>query len=250
MNVRLPMLPGRRGRAVLVDCGDHARGERRDARRCSAGSGLALRSWDGFSSLPPEPGEPDRRRRGRRAAGVGRQGARRERDRRGGEAHRRSRRVGRQAADPRRRRRRGHGSATTRGWRSSATRRARSARPTISRASPRSGFAARRCRASRRCRSFTLRTRARGAASGTEVAVEGGALGVVNEVGDARRHVDRGRRPLLQPARAPEVPEVGLRGVGADLAHRHAACAVLSRGRFHPDERRRETCCSARRCRR
>ena len=58
--------------------------------------------------------------------------------------------------------------------------------------------------------------------------------------GDARRHVDRGGGPLLQPAGAPQVPEVRRRRVGAGLAHRHAAGALLSGGRLHADERRAE----------
>ena len=54
----------------------------------------------------------------------------------------------------------------------------------------------------------------------------------------AGRHVDRGRRRLLQPAGAAEVPEVGRRRVGAGLAARDAAGARLPGGRVHADERR------------
>ena len=55
---------------------------------------------------------------------------------------------------------------------------------------------------------FRLRTRARGAPSGTEIRVNGGVDRVGRRSGRAGGHADRGRRPLLQPAGAAQVPEV------------------------------------------
>ena len=69
-----------------------------------------------------------------------------------------------------------------RGSRSSATRRARSTAPAISRRSGRSASAARRCRRSRRCR-ISCCGRARGQQSGTEIRVNGGTIASVVEVG-------------------------------------------------------------------
>ena len=98
------------------------------------------------------PGQPDRRRRGRRAAGLGRQGTRRERDRCRRHAHQRHHRVRRQEAHRRRRRRRG----MTRGRRGAGRRAARDEQDP-QRGGPRgdsrrSGSAARRCRRLRRSR--------------------------------------------------------------------------------------------------
>jgi DNA mismatch repair protein MutL len=55
---------------------------------------------------------------------------------------------------------------------------------------------------------LTLRTRARGALGGTEIRVNGGVTSGIREVG-APEGTRRGGRPLLQPARAAQVPEVG-----------------------------------------
>ena len=164
---------------------------------------------------PPRrrPRQPDRGWRGRRAAGLRRQGAGRERHRR-----RRAPRLRFTSSSAARSR---SASRTTakgwsrrmRGWRSSATRRARSGAPTIWRPSRRSGFAARRCRRSRRCRTSCC---ARGRAAsrrGTEIRVNGGAVASVDRGRRAGGHADRGRRPVLQPAGAPEVPEVRRRRV-------------------------------------
>ena len=76
---------------------------------------------------------------------------------------------------------------------------------------------------------FTLRTRARGTESGTEVRVNGGVTGAVMDAGDAGRHAHRRRGPVLQPAGPPEVPEVRCRRNGPGLAHRHPAGAGCSR---------------------
>ena len=54
----------------------------------------------------------------------------------------------------------------------------------------------------------------------------------------ARRHVHRGRRPVLQPAGAAQVPEVRHGGDHADLAARDADGARLSGGRVHRHQRR------------
>ncbi len=48
----------------------------------------------------------------------------------------------------------------------------------------------------------------------------------------------RSRRPLLQPAGPPEVPEVRRGRVGAGVPHGHAARAGVPRGRFGADQRR------------
>ena len=193
MNVPLPHFPGGRGRAVLVGA----------RASCSSISGVMLwmfrRHGLAVNRDPPAAagaGQSDRGRRGRRAAGVGRQGARRERGRCRRAPHRaspsssaaRSSIVGR-------RRRRGDERARMRSWRSSGTRPARSAARPISRRFRRSGFAARRCRRSRRCRSFRLRTRAarragrdrdsrRGRRGSSSVSEVGAPEGTLVEVGD------------------------------------------------------------------
>ena len=124
-----------------------------------------------------------------------------------------------------------------RGCASSGTRPARSAAPTISAPSSRSGFAARRCRPSRRCR-ISGCARGRGAAtSGTEIRVNagiiesvveaGGPEGTMVEVADVFYNLPARRKFLKSDAR---------RG-GAGVADRHAAGAVLSRGRLHADQR-------------
>ncbi len=65
--------------------------------------------------------------------------------------------------------------------------------------------------------------------------------------GRARGHGHRGRGPVLQPAGAPEVPQVRHRRVVADLAARHADGARVSRGRVLADERWSRACSSVRR---
>ena len=189
MNVRCRMLPGGERRAVLVDHRDHGRDQRGDAGALPP-QALDLSRHGQDSSAPARPRQPDCRRRGRRAAGVGHQGAGRELDRCRRASHRDHRRARRQEADSRRRRRRGDGRRRMRGWPSSAMRRARSAVPTTSSGSPRSASAARRCRASRRSRISRCGRRARGADSGTEVRVNGGA----RRVGDGSRDAGRHRR--------------------------------------------------------
>ena len=77
---------------------------------------------------------------------------------------------------------------------------------------------------------FTLRTRQRDATGGVEVAVDGGAPASVREVGAPAGTVGRSPRPVLQPAGAAQVPEVGRGGDGAGHAGRDADGAVL-RGR-------------------
>ena len=75
---------------------------------------------------------------------------------------------------------------------------------------------------------FRLRTRARGALSGTELRIEAGTHGRRPGGRRAGRHARRGRRSVLQSAGAAEVPEGRHRRVRADLAARHAARARLS----------------------
>ena len=94
----------------------------------------------------------DRGRRGDRAAGVGGQGAGRQRDRRGGELGRDRGRRGRPRADPGVRRRLRDERRRTRCWRWSATPRPSCARSTICGGSRAWGSAARRCRRSPACR--------------------------------------------------------------------------------------------------
>ena len=72
---------------------------------------------------------------------------------------------------------------------------------------------------------FTLRTRARGEQSGSEIRVHAGTVASMVEAGGAGGHARRRRGGVLQPARAPEVPEVRPGRVRARLAHRHAARA-------------------------
>ena len=56
---------------------------------------------------------------------------------------------------------------------------------------------------------LTLRTRARGAMTGTEIKVHGGVDRVGHRGGRAGRHPHRRRGSVLQPAGATQVPEVG-----------------------------------------
>ncbi len=84
---------------------------------------------------------------------------------------------------------------------------------------------------------FVLRTRARGRDSGTEVRVNGGLVASIAEVAAAEGHGDRGQRPLLQPAGAPEVPQGRRCRVSAGVAHHHAAGAGVSRNRVFADQR-------------
>ena len=136
---------------------------------------LDLACMGKITRLPRRSRQPDRRRRGRRAPGLGRQGTGRERHRR--------RRATRMAihvelGGKKQVRVEDDGEGMDAGGcaagASSATRRARSAGPTIWPRSRRSGSAARRCRRSRRCR-ISCCGRGRAAQpSGTEIRVNGG----------------------------------------------------------------------------
>ena len=66
----------------------------------------------------------------------------------------------------------------------------------------RSASAARRCPASRRSRTSCCARARAGSATGTEIRVNGGTVASVREVGAPGGHLHRGRRPVLQPARA------------------------------------------------
>ena len=63
-------------------------------------------------------------------------------------------------------------------------------------------------------------------------------------------HHRRGRRPVLQPAGAAEVPQVGRGRDHAGVAHGDAAGAGVPGGRLHADERAAACSCGARRPRR
>ena len=53
---------------------------------------------------------------------------------------------------------------------------------------------------------FIMKTRRRGEIAGTEIRVNGGAVAPCTR--SARRgHINRSRRPVLQPAGAPKIPE-------------------------------------------
>ena len=142
-----------------------------------------------FHSSPARPRQPDCRRRSRRAARLGRQGAGRERDRRRRAAHRDSRRARRQEAGPRRRRWRGDGA----GGRAAGDRAARDEQDPARRRPrgdpharlPRRGAA----RRSRRCRTSCCGRARAGSTSGTEIRVNGGAVASV----DGGRRAPRAR---------------------------------------------------------
>ncbi len=124
------------------------------------------------------PDQPDRRRRGRRAAGVGAEGAPRERARLRRDADRRRPRGRRHRAHSRGRQRRAASSARSSHSRSRGTRRRSSRAPTISRRSPRWAFAARRWRRSARCRASRSRRAPPGKPHAWRIEVEGGVAGV------------------------------------------------------------------------
>ena len=125
-----------------------------------------------------------------------------------------------------------------RGWRSSGTLRARSRVRTTSVRFARWGSGARRCPASRRFRASSFVRALRGSDSRHRGPCRGRGDRVGARGRRAGGHVHRGRRPILQPAGAAEVPQVGSGGVIADLAARDADGARLSGGRLHADERR------------
>ena len=145
---------------------------------------------------------------------------------------------------------------TATGWsrrmpacRSSGMRPARSGAPTISRAIATLGFRGEAIPSIASVSHFRLRTRPRGADSATEIRVNGGAVESVVESRRAGRHARRGGRSVLQPARAPEVPEVRRgrvrrRSRGWSRSSRSAIPRSGSRS-----SARAGACCSARRWR-
>ena len=148
----------------------------------------------------------DRRRRGRRAPGFGRQGAgrKRHRCRRDPDPGRGPR--WRHRADRGRRRRLRHRRRRTCRWRSAARHVEALRRSKISTGWPPSVFAAKRCRASapfRRCRSAPARPRS------THASLLRVKFGEVADAGDGRRRPGHGRhgpRSLRQRPRSPQVP--------------------------------------------
>ena len=80
--------------------------------------------------------------------------------------------------------------------------------------------------------------RARRRTAGTEIRVNGGAVASVTEAGMPEGTSIEVARPLLQPAGAPQVPEVRRGRICAGLACRDAARVVLSGSRLHADQRR------------
>ena len=108
MNVDAAGLSRRRGGAVLVDRRHDGRHRRHDALVLQPVQVPMTRSRHADPPAAAGGGQPDRRRRGDRAAGLGGQGAGRERPRRRRASHRDRHRAGRQGAGARRGRRRRH----------------------------------------------------------------------------------------------------------------------------------------------
>ncbi len=178
--------------------------------------------------------------------GLGRQGARRKRHRRRRAAGDGDGRVRRQAPGPRRRRRRGDGArrcaagaGAARDEQDPDERRPgghRDARvPRRSAAVDRLGVAPDAAHARPR---RDERHRDRGARRRHRVDHRGRGAG---------GHADRRRGPVLQPARAAEVPQVGPGRVGPGLAHRHATGAGRPRRGILAGQRRAARCSNARR---
>ena len=131
-------------------------------------------------------------------------------------------------------------------WPSSVTRPARSGAPDDLAAIETLGFRGEALPSIASVSRFRLRTRPRATLAGTEMRIDGRQARLARGDRRAGGHAGRGRRAVLQPAGAAEVPEGGHGRVRAGLAAGHAAGARLSGDRLRAEERRRG-CCSKRR---
>ncbi len=153
-------------------------------------------------------------------------------------SHQHHRRVRRQEADCGRRRRRRHERRGRGAGGRAACDQQDSAAPTTSARLRRSGSGGRRCRRLRRCRDSGCGRGCGPNWPARNCASKPGGRCRLREVGAPDGHPRRSRRPVLQPAGAPEVPEGGHGGVRADLAAGHATGARLLGGGLRAEERR------------
>ena len=103
---------------------------------------------------------------------------------------------------------------------------ARSPAPMILPRSPRWGFAAKRCRPSRRCRASRSRRGTWMRNAPPALSVDGGAFGELAPGRASAGHDHRSARPVLQPAGAPQVPAQRGDGAGPHRAAARTAGAV------------------------
>ena len=78
---------------------------------------------------------------------------------------------------------------------------------------------------------FVLRTRARSTASGTEIRINGGDVVSVREIGTPEGTCIEVGQSLLQPARPPQIPEIGYGRSHPGLAAADAARSRIPGGR-------------------
>ena len=122
-------------------------------------------------------------------------------------------------------------------WRSRwrGTRPARSRPSTIWSASARSAFAAKRCRASLRCRACGWSRAAPAQSLAYAIDADNGARHCARARGAPGRHDRRGARPVLQRARASQIPARRAHRDAAHRAHGRAPGALALRGRVLAD---------------